>query len=408
MSQVNKARSVVRLLRSDATHVDDMASEKTDESMLDRVQVKKAVQALQAYLKSASTKSKSLLLDESQHISLLFTLWRIPKQEITIRIPLPHGIRSDTAEVCLFTKDEPNMTPDQTERFYKKLLSERGDKRVTEVIPLKALKTEYKPFEAKRRLLGNFELFLADARIYRLLPSLIGKHFYQAKKNPLSVNLQNKYLANELERVIQGSVIHVSRKGSCSMAHVANSEMAADEVVENIMAAVDIIASKLPLKGQSIKVIHLKSQSSIALPIYTSDLSHLAMVEEAAFKAFPRRKKVDKKKVKRGRSRSRRAALWPQKSSPKQRKRRRMRRKSRSWFPWSRPAKSPSWRPHPRKDSEKQQRPQGRRGERTARPQRTARDSGQEGAEWRFGRRRTHAEDPQKGQGDPRNISQVG
>jgi len=50
------------------------------------------------------------------------------------------------------------------------------------VIPFKVLKTEYKPFEAKRRLLGNFDVFLADARIRRRLPSHIGKHFYERKK----------------------------------------------------------------------------------------------------------------------------------------------------------------------------------------------------------------------------------
>ncbi|KAJ8363872.1 hypothetical protein SKAU_G00127030, partial [Synaphobranchus kaupii] len=281
---------------ADAKHVDDMASEQT-ETMLDRAQVKKAVQALQAYLKSTST-SDSLLLNESQYISLVFTLWKIPKKEQTIRIPLPHGIRTDTAEVCLFTKDEPNMTADQTERFYKKLLTVNGVKRITEVIPFKVLKTEYKPFEAKRRLLGNFDLFLADSRIYRRLPSHIGKHFYASKKTPLSVNLQSQQLAPHLERLIQGSTLPVNKKGCCCMARVAHSGMTADEVVENIMAAVATIASKLPLKGKSIKIIHLKSQSSVALPIFTSDLRHLALLEEAGSKTASPKKAKDKGKAK--------------------------------------------------------------------------------------------------------------
>lgn len=29
------------------------------------------------------------------------------------------------------------------------------------------------------------------------------------------------------------------------------------------------------------KLVHIKSQTSVALPIYTSDLSHLSMLEEA-------------------------------------------------------------------------------------------------------------------------------
>ncbi|XP_039991765.1 ribosomal L1 domain-containing protein 1 isoform X2 [Xiphias gladius] len=242
--------------------------------------VKKAVQALQAFLKTKSTRD-SLFLDETQPISLLFTLWKIPKKAQTIRIPLPHGQRPDTDEVCLFTKDEPNMTSEQTQRFYKKLLEENGVKNISEIIPYKVLKTEYKPYEAKRRLLGNFDMFLSDDRIRRLLPSHLGKHFYQRKKEPLCVNLQSKHLARDIKSVIQGTSLKVTNKGCCCMAHVAHSSMTADEVTENIEAAVQTLVAKLRMKGPVLKLIHLKSQTSVALPIYNSDLSHLSVMAQA-------------------------------------------------------------------------------------------------------------------------------
>lgn len=47
--------------------------------------------------------------------------------------PLPHELRTESGDVCLFTKDEPKMTSEQTQRFYKKLLTERGVKHVIEV-----------------------------------------------------------------------------------------------------------------------------------------------------------------------------------------------------------------------------------------------------------------------------------
>ncbi|KAM9336246.1 ribosomal L1 domain-containing protein 1 [Symphorus nematophorus] len=248
---------------------------------LDRSQVKKAVQALQAFLKTKST-SESLFLDDTQQISLLFTLWKIPKQAQTIRIPLPHGKRPDTEEVCLFTRDEPNMTSEQTQRFYKKLLEERGVKNITEIIPYKVLRTEYKPFEAKRRLLGNFDMFLSDERVRRLLPSHLGKHFYERKKEPLCVNLQSKHLARDIERVIQGTFLKVTNKGCCCMARVGHSSMTADELTENIEAAVQTAVAKIHMKDKEMvmKLIHIKSQTSVALPIYTSDLSHLTVLEE--------------------------------------------------------------------------------------------------------------------------------
>jgi len=250
--------------------------------VLDRPQVKKAVQALQAFLKSKSTHD-SLLLNDTHHVCLLFTLWKIPKQPQSIRIPMPHGQRTDTDEICLFTRDEPNMTSDQTQRFYKKLLEERGVKNVSEIIPYKVLKTEYKPHEAKRRLLGNYDLFLSDDRIRRLLPSHLGKHFYERKKEPLCVNLQSKQLARDMQSVIQGSYMKVTNKGSCCMARVAHSGMTADEITDNIEAAVKTVMTKLKLrmKGPVIKIIHIKTEASVALPIYTSNLSHLTLLEDA-------------------------------------------------------------------------------------------------------------------------------
>ncbi|XP_019938474.1 ribosomal L1 domain-containing protein 1 [Paralichthys olivaceus] len=265
------------------------------EVALDRTQVKKAVQALQAFLQTKSTKD-SLLLDDTQHISLLFTLWTIPKVAQTIRIPLPHGQRTDSEEVCLFTRDEPNMTSEQTQRFYKRLLEERGVKNITEIIPYKVLKTEYKPFEAKRRLLGNFDMFLSDDRIRRLLPSHLGKHFYQRKKEPLCVNLQSKHLARDIQSVIQGTYLKVTNKGSCCMARVGHSSMTADEVTENIETAVQTIMAKIRMKGPVMKIIHLKSQSSVALPIFTSDLKHISVLQQAEKDAETPKKKRGKAK----------------------------------------------------------------------------------------------------------------
>ncbi|XP_014855685.1 PREDICTED: ribosomal L1 domain-containing protein 1 isoform X1 [Poecilia mexicana] len=277
-------------MRSLGTRETDGMAENT-EVPLDRAQVKKAVQALQSFLKSKS-KADVLLLDDGQPISLLFTLWKIPRQTQTIRIPLPHGQRSDTDEVCLFTRDEPRMSAEQTQRFYKKLLEERGVRNVSEIIPLNTLKKEYKPYEAKRRLLGNFDMFLSDERIRRLLPSHLGKHFYTTKKMPISINLQSNNLGRDVQRLVQGTRLTVTNRGCCSMARVAHSNMTADEVTENVEAAVRTVAAKLRMKGSVVKLIHLKSLTSVALPIYTSDLSRISVLQRS--KDNSKTKKVKK------------------------------------------------------------------------------------------------------------------
>lgn len=142
-----------------------------------------------------------------------------------------------------------------------------------QIIPYNALKKEYKPYEAKRRLLNNFDVFISDDRIRRLLPSHLGKHFYERKKwglqlralkvvaylswiwhwcccicdkvtnpdltlvfpwtflhwifsfynsfsgfvsrIPLCVNMKSKNVAKEIQKVVQGSNLKVNNKGSC-------------------------------------------------------------------------------------------------------------------------------------------------------------------------------------------------
>ncbi|NXA05660.1 RL1D1 protein, partial [Sapayoa aenigma] len=253
-------------------------------------QVKKAVEALLAFARSKA-KGDELLLNESESVHLLVTVWKVPRVAQVIRIPLPHGIRPETAEVCLFTKDEPNLSAEQTENLYRKLLIQNGIRSVSQIISYKTLKKEYKLFEAKRRLLNRFDLFLSDDRIRRLLPSHLGKHFYEKKKAPLSVNLKAKNLAKELQKHIQGTTLPVNNKGCCYTARVGHTGMKVEEILENIIAAAKVIAKKLPKKWKNVKVLHLKTLRSVALPIFTANVSNLDELD----KEPPLKKKEVKK-----------------------------------------------------------------------------------------------------------------
>ncbi|NXF02960.1 RL1D1 protein, partial [Smithornis capensis] len=253
-------------------------------------QVKKALEALLAFARSKA-KGDALLLNENESIHLLVTVWKVPRVAQVIRIPLPHGIRPETAEVCLFTKDEPNLSAEQTENLYRKLLIQNGIRSVSQIISYKTLKKEYKMFEAKRRLLNRFDLFLSDDRIRRLLPSHLGKHFYEKKKAPLSVNLKAKNLAKELQKHIQGTTLPINNKGCCYTARLGHTGMKVDEILENIIAAAQVIAKKLPKKWKNVKVLHLKTLKSVALPIFTANISNLDELD----KEPPLKKKEVKK-----------------------------------------------------------------------------------------------------------------
>ncbi|XP_050836169.1 ribosomal L1 domain-containing protein 1 [Serinus canaria] len=264
---------------------------------LDRAQVKKAVEALLAFSRSKA-KGDELLLNESESLHLLVTVWKVPQVAKVIRIPLPHGIRPETADVCLFTKDEPNLSAEQTENLYKKLLLRNGIRSISRIISYKTLKKEYKMYEAKRRLLNSFDLFLSDDRIRRLLPSHLGKHFYEKKKAPLSVNLKAKDLAKELEKHIQGTILPVNNKGCCYTTRIGHTGMKVDEILENIIAAAKVIGDKLPKKWKNVKILHLKTLKSVALPIFTANISNLDELDKQPSLKKNEVKKAKPKKVK--------------------------------------------------------------------------------------------------------------
>ncbi|NWV63366.1 RL1D1 protein, partial [Malurus elegans] len=260
-------------------------------------QVKKAVEALVAFARRKA-KGDALLLNEGESVHILVTVWKVPREAKVIRIPLPHGIRPDTAEVCLFTKDEPNLSAEQTENLYKKRLIQNGIRSISRIISYKTLKKEYKMFEAKRRLLNSFDLFLSDDRIRRLLPSHLGKHFYEKKKAPLSVNLKAKNLAKEIEKHIQGTILPVNNKGCCYTTRIGHTGMKVDEILENIIAAAKVIDDKLPKKWKNVKILHLKTLKSVALPIYTANMSSLDELDKQPSLKKNKVKKAKRKKVK--------------------------------------------------------------------------------------------------------------
>ncbi|XP_062444628.1 ribosomal L1 domain-containing protein 1 [Rhea pennata] len=266
------------------------------EQRLERAQVRKAVQALLAFARSGATR----LLGEGESVFLVVTVWKIPRAPRLVTLPLPHGIRGDAAEVCLFTRDEPGLSAEQTESAYKKLLAQNGVSSVSQIISYKTLRKEYKPFEAKRRLLNRFDLFLSDDRIRRLLPSHLGKHFYRSKKVPLSVNLKASNLAKELHKHIQGTVLPVTNKGCCYTARIGHTGMKADEILENVVAAVEVIAKKLPKNWKNVKILHLKTAKSVALPIFTAQISNLDELDKEPSVDKQEEKKREKKPKKAG------------------------------------------------------------------------------------------------------------
>ncbi|ORX87550.1 ribosomal protein L1 [Anaeromyces robustus] len=227
---------------------------------LNESQVNKATSALLEFFEK--TKKNDLLADESPVWLVLST--KIPPENSKvkpIKIPLKYPIYNKNSDVCLITKDP------QSE--YKEMLKEQGITNISKVIGVTKLKKKYKPYEAKRQLCNSYDIFLADDRIIPILPKLIGKSFYDKKKQPVPIKLKKGILLKEITNVLNSTFYFVN-SGGCSSIKIGLTNQTPQEIAENIMYSINYIVEKVPGKWKNIQRLSIKTNKSIALPIYSS------------------------------------------------------------------------------------------------------------------------------------------
>eukprot|EP00457_Paulinella_chromatophora_P008958 gb/GEZN01009008.1/.p1 GENE.gb/GEZN01009008.1/~~gb/GEZN01009008.1/.p1 ORF type:complete len:345 (+),score=69.02 gb/GEZN01009008.1/:47-1081(+) len=230
--------------------------------MLQELPVKKAVHALCAFLKAKQDKdSKSSLIEEDPVIILTITLKKAPAKTRTMpyRVPLPHSLYpEEESEICVITKDPQN-------EWEVKVQSAKNVKGIS----VKTLKTQYRQYKDRRALLASFDLFLADDRVIPLLPPLLGKEFYNKKKQPLPVVLKNEQrIVKEIQTARNLTAFFLS--GEYCAVRIAKASFEEAASVANILVAMEFIAQKIPHKWKGIQALHIKTHDSVALPIYTS------------------------------------------------------------------------------------------------------------------------------------------
>ncbi|EIW81098.1 ribosomal protein L1 [Coniophora puteana RWD-64-598 SS2] len=231
-------------------------------------QCKLAVEALQKHntKKEKELEETQLLAGKEQHIWLQITVKRMhtEKKIKPVKVPIKHPIVDPrTSPVCLISKDP--------QREYKDLLASHGIKFVSRVVGIEKLKGKFKSFEARRMLLRENDLFLADERVIPLLPKLLGKKWFDAKKQPIPVCMTRKDLKAELERAIESTYMHQNR-GTCTSVKIGRAQQSAAHILDNLKLAVPGIVKNIKDGWENIQSLYLKTNSSVSLPIWSCDL----------------------------------------------------------------------------------------------------------------------------------------
>ncbi|CAO1614866.1 unnamed protein product [Parajaminaea phylloscopi] len=289
---VAKAASAKASSSASASSSSSSSAEKLVHAHVSSAQASKAFKALQAHRlkhktqqtqKSKDTGKSELPLDAEDDgedvavgaartedtVYLNVTVKRLDKNKKAkpVSIPLPHPVHdASTSTVCLFVKDP--------QREYKDLLPSLGVKCVHRIIGVSKLKGKFAPFEARRQLLDEYDMFLCDERIGPLMPKLLGSKWQQRKKMPISVNLvRTKHVKQELEKAVKASRFFANKGSTMSLPLGSVSRMTAGDFIENLETALPLVIKRVPYDGwQNVQNIEIKTGKSASLPIWSSDL----------------------------------------------------------------------------------------------------------------------------------------
>ncbi|CAH9100177.1 unnamed protein product [Cuscuta europaea] len=228
--------------------------------------VEKAVTALLKWKDAQLKEQAPKLLPQDEFIYLTITLKKVPPMARTnaFRVALPHPLHEQSSERCLIIDDRSNSNLTSAEA--KKIIKSQ-DVPISKVLKLSKLRTDYKAYEAKRKLCGSYDVFLVDKRIVHFLPKLLGKIFFKKKKLPLPVDLTKKNWKVQVERACGSGLFYLST-GTCSVMKVGKLSMENGEVVDNVLEAIYGVVGFVPKGWGGLRSFHLRLTGSLALPLY--------------------------------------------------------------------------------------------------------------------------------------------
>ncbi|XP_015951217.1 uncharacterized protein LOC107476014 [Arachis duranensis] len=229
--------------------------------------VKNAVEALLKWRDSNSESHKPKLFDaDEEFVYIVVTLKTIPHQSRVnpYKVPLPHSLLSPFNETCLIIDDRSKSKLTKQEA-QKKIKADNVS--VSKVLRLSKLASDYRPFEAKRKLCDSYDLFFADKRVVPLMPRLLGKKFFKKKKVPVQVDLTKKNWKEQVDKACSSALLFLGT-GTCCVVKVAKVSMESEQIVENMMAAIEGVVEVVPKKWANVRSLHVKLYESLALPVF--------------------------------------------------------------------------------------------------------------------------------------------
>lgn len=161
--------------------------------------------------------------------------------------------------VALFVRDDL-ITKEELEKIEESELHEV----IGEIIPGSELKTTYKQFEKRRELFSQYDIFLSDDALITSLPKLLGKTFYDSRKVPIPVKIQDKIsipsLLNQIQKKVLKSIVYQTPRSNSLIINLGSIDSLSESAISTIINHFR--------DEKELTAIYLKSNQSPSLPLY--------------------------------------------------------------------------------------------------------------------------------------------
>ena len=107
---------------------------------------------------------------------------------------------------------------------------------MTEILPMREMRNEYKVIEAKQKLSKAFDVFICDRKLlnnkFNYLNQFLGKTFWiSEKKVPIPVDLTSSTLKEDLQSKLNQTSLYLSGKGDTNIVNIGIDR----EFVDNLI-----------------------------------------------------------------------------------------------------------------------------------------------------------------------------
>lgn len=240
-------------------------------------------------------------------------------------------VNEETALAALLAEEEKEKKTKKNKKNSNEIdLKELAKIKVDRVVTFSQLRTEFKPFQSRRKLISEHDIFFADTALTTadngvLLPKILGKNFYNSTKtvpqpvnliNPASIksekkdkavelairnkadestakklktlknekddfkldldvpdlssNFSLKALLTDIYKRLNGTHFMLTPASQISV-RVGSTALSVPEMVENIEATIDYVKDNtIPSKWDGIRGIYLKTSTGPSLPLFIS------------------------------------------------------------------------------------------------------------------------------------------